>query len=43
MSQKDELTSEQKKELTKIAAEIEAEAIQIKPIYLWRFLTVGFR
>jgi hypothetical protein len=33
MSQKDELTSEQKKELTKIAAEIEAEAIQMKIDY----------
>ena len=33
MSQKDELTSEQKKELTKIAVEIEAEAIQMKIDY----------
>ena len=33
MSQKDELTSEQKKELTRIAAEIEAEAIQMKIDY----------
>ncbi len=33
MSQKDELTPEQKKELTRIAAEIEAEAIQMKIDY----------
>ena len=33
MSQKNELTPEQKKELTKIAAEIEAEAIQMKIDY----------
>ena len=33
MSKKDELTPEQKKELTKIAAEIEAEAIQMKIDY----------
>ena len=33
MNKKDELTPEQKKELTKIAAEIEAEAIQMKIDY----------
>ena len=33
MNKKDELTPEQEKELTKIAAEIEAEAIQMKIDY----------
>jgi hypothetical protein len=33
MNKKDELTPEQKKELTKIAVEIEAEAIQMKIDY----------
>ena len=33
MSKKDELTPEQKKELTRIAAAIEAEAIQMKIDY----------
>ena len=33
MSKKDKLTPEQEKELTKIAAEIEAEAIQMKIDY----------